>query len=416
MDKSQDKTWIAIRPRRWPRHELNLMLNLLRDGYYRLAGLPLLGGAIRHCAPAVKRFAESMAGRAQGGLRLEQMESQLAAARMNLNASLALNPDYARFCPAISLIICTCDREESLREALGVAQRLIYPKLELICVNGPSQDGTRRLLEKWPGDLKIRDCPQRNISMARNIGVAAASGEIVAFMDDDAIPRQDWLMELARTHANESAAAVGGFIRDASGVNWQARVCVADRFGDGRQYSGLSEALGREGTPEKWLKNAGAKQRMEKYFSPTGTNMSFKRSALLAIGGFDENYAYHLDETDVFLRLADAGYKTAFNGLAEVTHKMANSGNRNSNGAATCLYQKAKSKTYFAMRHALPFYGQEMTRKRLDAWLAWLRSQMESDYRQGKLAREEFERLGNELEAGKRDGEKLASACKAETA
>lgn len=381
------------------------MLNRLRAGYYRLASLPLLGAAIRRSAPAVKSLAERMAGRSANGIRarLANIESQLAANRLSLNVSLAFNEGYARFCPAVSLIICTCDRAGNLREALHAACRLAYPKLEIICVNGPSKDGTAQELEKWRGRVTVCDCPERNISMSRNIGIAAAGGEIVAFMDDDAIPRPDWLMELVRAYADESVAAAGGFIRDATGRGWQSRVCVGDRFGDVRGYAGISEALGAEGAPETWGK--------DKYFSPTGTNMSFRRSALLAIGGFDENYAYHLDETDVFMRLAEAGRKMAFSEFAEVTHKMAGSGNRNNSGASTCLYRKAKSKTYFVLRHAVPFYGKEKAKKHLDCWLAWLRSQMAYDYRHGKLSSEEFKKLEKEIEAGKVAGEKAAGCA-----
>lgn len=381
------------------------MLNRLRAGYYRLASLPLLGAAIRRSAPAVKSLAERMTGRSANGIRarLANIESQLAANRLSLNVSLAFNEGYARFCPAVSLIICTCDRAGNLREALHAACRLAYPKLEIICVNGPSKDGTAQELEKWRGRVTVCDCPERNISMSRNIGIAAAGGEIVAFMDDDAIPRPDWLMELVRAYADESVAAAGGFIRDATGRGWQSRVCVGDRFGDVRGYAGMSEALGAEGAPETWGK--------DKYFSPTGTNMSFRRSALLAIGGFDENYAYHLDETDVFMRLAEAGRKMAFSEFAEVTHKMSGSGNRGNDGTPVALYHHARSKTYFSLRHAAPAHGREAAEKRLAAYLGWLEASAGQAFSRGRIDKKAFERLMAEVAQGRKDGEMLACAA-----
>ena len=62
-----------------------------------------------------------------------------------------------------------------------------------------------------------------------------------------------------------------------------------------------------------------------RFFSPTGTNVAIRRDCLLSIGGFDQEYAYFLDETDVNLRLVEAGWRLVSIADAEVHHKFSES-------------------------------------------------------------------------------------------
>lgn len=379
------------------------MRDRLQQCYYALMGTPGLGRLASWCAPTVKSVVDKLAERNRRGLhiRIENLEKQLSSARAELNAFLALSREYAKSCPSFSIVINTCNRREFLKKALESAGRQRYPKFEIVCVNGPSTDGTDLLLDAWRDRIKVCACPERNLSMSRNIGIAAASGEIIAFMDDDATAPQDWLMELARGYSGASVAAVGGCIRDHTGRAWQSRICVADRYGDVRHYPGLAEAVKAEGAPETWG--------TRKYFSPTGTNVSFRRADLVMIGGFDENYAYHLDETDVLLRLTDAGRKITFCEPAEVTHAFAGSDLRRTDRTPVRFYHQARSKTYFILRHAAPVFGREAAEKRIVAYLAWLASTAQAAFRRGRLDQDGLAALKKDLEQGRKDGEELAA-------
>ncbi len=72
----------------------------------------------------------------------------------------------------LSIVVCTLDREGPLRQALLGLDRLTGPMIEVVVVNGPSVDGTARLLGAYAGRIKTASCPEPNLSKARNIGLA----------------------------------------------------------------------------------------------------------------------------------------------------------------------------------------------------------------------------------------------------
>ncbi|GGJ02210.1 glycosyltransferase [Neoroseomonas lacus] len=241
--------------------------------------------------------------------------------------------------PSVSIIVNTCDRAAYLRNALLGIAGLRYGPLEVVVVNGPSGDDTAAVLNAWRGRIKQRDCAERNLSVSRNIGIAAASGDVVAFLDDDAVPHPDWLAHIVQHYRNPNVAAVGGFTVDNTGMRFQARKTLCDRFGHAHHVSDFFDErpLCRPGTPL--------------YPSLLGTNSSFRRTALAAIGGFDHAFAYLLDETDVCLRLVDAGHRVVYEPTALVFHQYAASHIRDTRRIARTLYPSAVSKAYFIMRH-----------------------------------------------------------------
>lgn len=251
--------------------------------------------------------------------------------------------------PAASVIINTYNRARTLPATLEAMLWQRHPHFEVIVVNGPSTDATAEVLARFAGRIRVGHCPEANLSMSRNIGLAMAGGEIVAYTDDDAVPEPDWLHALAMAYVDPEVGAVGGFIRDHTGYAWQCRVVVCDRYGDNEGFAELADAE-QTGAARK---GPGARR----FISPTGANSSFRRSALLEVGGFDEQYAYFLDETDVAVRLIDAGWAITYAPCAEVHHKYADSHLRDASRIPRTIFQPARSKAYFCMRHAVPLDG-----------------------------------------------------------
>src|ERR1700690_3685569 len=93
----------------------------------------------------------------------------------------------------VSVVINTYNRAASLDATLRSLRRLNYPRFEVIVVNGPSTDSTMDVLRAHAPSIRVGTCSDRNLSVSRNVGIDMARGNLVAFLDDDAVPDENWL-------------------------------------------------------------------------------------------------------------------------------------------------------------------------------------------------------------------------------
>jgi glycosyltransferase involved in cell wall biosynthesis len=116
--------------------------------------------------------------------------------------------------PSISVVVCayTEARWADLLEALDSVRDQRLPALETILVIDHNPALYARALGEITGTVTIENVQQRGLSGARNSGVAVARGEVVAFMDDDAVARADWLERLAGAYVDRSVVGAGGSI------------------------------------------------------------------------------------------------------------------------------------------------------------------------------------------------------------
>lgn len=209
-----------------------------------------------------------------------------------------------------SIVICTDGRVEALATLHAVLPRQTHPAFEVVYVVGPTEDGSWPLVRSWaaasPG-IKALRAPERNLSLSRNLGVAAAAGELVAFLDDDALPEPEWLLNLAAAFERPEVAIAGGAVYDPTGVDFQFLYSAADRLG--ASHHGLSAPP-----------DAGCYPQSPLFPHVMGANFMARRAALVALCGFDEEYEYYLDETDLCARAVDAGLTVAQVGVAAPAH------------------------------------------------------------------------------------------------
>jgi glycogen(starch) synthase len=295
----------------------------------------------------------------------------------------------------VSVIINTLDRAIQLERTLQSLHQLRYPAFEVVAVHGPCRDGTLEVLQQFAPAIRIGACPEPNLAMSRNIGVAMARGDIVAFLDDDAIPEPDWLDRLASAFADPGVGGAGGFIRDRDGVRFQHQVIVADRLGEAEKFPAMPPEL-----------------KPHRYFSPTGTNVAIRRDALLSIGGFDEEYAYFLDETDVNLRLIEAGWRLVSIPDAEVHHKFAESSLRRVDRVPLSLYLIARSKSYFCWVNGPGVYSTEDIARELRRFQEEHRLKVERFLHRRKIDTATAHRLMDEVEQGLADGARDAGSAR----
>ena len=244
---------------------------------------------------------------------------------------------------SVSIVINTLNRAAYLPRTLTSLRHLDYDNFEIVVVNGPSTDETDQILDDWKEHIKIGSCPEANLSKSRNIGIAMSSGDIVAFVDDDGVPEPEWLDQVVAAFDSEDVAASGGKVFDHTGHRYQFEYSTANRLGNGKWQ--LTEPSPQFSFPASY-----------EFPYLQGTNTAFRRSALLEIGGFDEAFAYYLDETEVCLRLVDRGYVLRQLANAFVHHKYAPSHIRTTKGAIY-RFPVLKSKVYYSWRHGRPYHS-----------------------------------------------------------
>ncbi len=241
-----------------------------------------------------------------------------------------------------SVVVNTTDRAASLRTLLQALEQQAYPHFEVIAVVGPTHDNTLEILEKYGSRVSIRRCPVANLSVSRNIGLQAARGEIVAYIDDDAVPARNWLLQLNRLFADPSVTATGGivYLVHPHHAVVQHRLGIISALAE--QYdvrSGLLDQLPPAGMGRFWT------MRM------MGTNMAYRRQALLDIGGFDEFYEWVYDDSDLAVRLAAAGHFIQPGAEACVYHAPASSRNRVAYTYQGRWWIQTKAAVYFSIRN-----------------------------------------------------------------
>jgi cellulose synthase/poly-beta-1,6-N-acetylglucosamine synthase-like glycosyltransferase len=179
-----------------------------------------------------------------------------------------------------------------------------------------------------------------NISAARNLGIENASGEIVAFIDDDAIAEPTWLERLVAPFSDPKIVATGGIVRGRNGFDLQWTGEVVDDFG--------------RPTPIELEETTVVVPKANSYAKTHGTNCAFLRTTLLEFEGFDENFHFFLDETDLNIRIGKAGGIVALVPGAEVHHSYSASHHRTISRAPKSLHEVGASTSYFLKKNDLP--------------------------------------------------------------
>lgn len=294
------------------------------------------------------------------------------------------------------MVINTLNRAHSLPSAIEGCLRQRYPEFEIVVVNGPSLDATPQILEAFGDAIVARSCDLANLSASRNIGIAAATGEIVCFLDDDAVPEPNWLDALVGAFDPPHVGVVGGYIRDHTGVTYQSRVTACDVLGQSRDFTDPFSATTALKQLENW------------FLSPTGANVAYRRVALQEVNGFDEAFAYFLDETDISLRIQRAGWEARFAPDAQVHHKYAPSHLRDVHGTPKTLLPSATSKAYFCRRHALPILGDSIVESHLESYFDHLRKSNRVHRAKGRISPNQERELNRQVIEGLQRGRELA--------
>src|SRR5262249_15655578 len=198
--------------------------------------------------------------------------------------------------PRVSVVVCAYNAADTLQDNLQSLQPLTYPDCEIILVNDGSRDKTSEIGHSHPR-VRVIDTPNQGLSAARNVGLAEATGEIVAYTDADTRVDRDWLTFLVQPFLTSDVVGSGG-----------PNVVPADD-------PPIAQSIARApGGPTHVL----LADRIAEHVP--GCKMAFRREALLAIGGFNPIYLRAGDDVDVCWRLQARGWKIGFAAAALVWH------------------------------------------------------------------------------------------------
>lgn len=215
----------------------------------------------------------------------------------------------------VSVVVCTYadERFEDFVDAVESLQTQTYEQVEVVLVIDGNEGVTQRTRERFGDEEGIQiHCNERNrgLSYSRTRGLEQATGDVIAFLDDDAVARPDWVEQLVRGYEKTDAIAVGGRMVP----EWVA----------GRPAH-LPEEF-------SWLVGVNYEPRLEQWTevrNTLGSNMSFRAAVFEELGGFDEQVGLtadsqiQADETEFGIRLQEAfGKGMLYQPDAVVAHKV----------------------------------------------------------------------------------------------
>jgi GT2 family glycosyltransferase len=241
--------------------------------------------------------------------------------------------------PELSVIIPTLNRgrlfHDTVRQVL--AQRFSDFDLWLVDQSDPDQRAANEALVASLADPRVHylHLAVRGLPNARNEGLARASGRIVLFLDDDVILLDDgFLAAHVAVYADPAVGGVTGRIVERS-VRPNAKDTAAHISLGGRTITNMWGTVRRD------------------IESCKGANMSYRRTAIDAVGGFDRRLAGTalLEDTDFSYRIRAAGWRLVYDPACELVHLSAPSGGVRVEDALRGEMWRFRNTAYFVLKH-----------------------------------------------------------------
>jgi O-antigen biosynthesis protein len=197
--------------------------------------------------------------------------------------------------PRVSVVVCSYNGAATIGETLTELEKLEYSNYEVIVVDDGSTDGVSEIARQY--NVRLIQQENQGLSAARNVGLHAATGDIVAYIDDDAYPDPHWLSYVAAGLLKSDHVGIGG-PNLAPSTDGEMADCIANAPG-GPMHVLLTDEVA-EHIP--------------------GCNMAFRRDRLIEVGGFDVRFRVAGDDVDLCWRMQERGWTIGFSPAAVVWH------------------------------------------------------------------------------------------------
>ena len=239
--------------------------------------------------------------------------------------------------PKLSVIIVTYNRGYDLKESLDALFKQEEPPYEIIVVDSNSSDNTHEIIKKYP--VQFININERSMVKARNIGWHQAKGDIIAFVDDDALVSKTWSKYILEPYNDKKVGGVVGRV-------------ISSREGESIIVPEKHNSIGKIFDNGLVLGNFDLEQENKiQVDTLIGCNMSFRRNLLAEANGFDENFRGNCfrDDTDMSLRIKKLNYKLIFHPKAYVIHKY-----KGKTVSTKWFYWTVYNHTYFYLKNFKP--------------------------------------------------------------
>lgn len=212
----------------------------------------------------------------------------------------------------VTVLICTRDRTDDLRLCLERLMAMPDDGQSILVVdNAPATEATAELIAGFPTVRYLRE-PRPGLDVARNSGIRAATGEIVAMIDDDAVPDRLWLRTLVRNFDDPTVLAATGLTM-ALELETEAQIAFQRVGGFARGF-------------KRVVYDAATCDPFKAWHAGAGVNMAMRRCVVEKVGRFDEaldagTASLAGGDTDMMRRILSAGYRIVYDPEAVNWHR-----------------------------------------------------------------------------------------------
>ncbi|MEL7276206.1 MAG: glycosyltransferase [Pseudomonadota bacterium] len=262
----------------------------------------------------------------------------------------------------LTVVVLNWRRPGLIDRALRSLARQTDPHFDVVVVSDLSEPPI-----EWAHRVTWCVTDQPGVARARTLALSRATGDLIAFLDDDAVAHPGWIAAL-RAALRPGDVAIGGPVLGPDGVRPLWSETFVDRCGE--------EGSERPGAVHKL----------------NGTNMMIRRDAVEAVGGFDPGFDYFHDDTDMVLRLAPLG-GIGWATDAIVQHGVAANAVRDRLGVPTAMTPLMRSTARLIAKHA------PENEEALDRFRTRQRGRIRRAYMFGELSEQTVRRLEIELDA-----------------
>lgn len=239
----------------------------------------------------------------------------------------------------ISVVVAVRNEARHVRECIESLINQDYEDYEIIVVDGMSDDGTYEILKEMQKKygFKLLRNERRNAAAGRNIGIEEAKGEIIAFIDGDAVASRDWLSNISKKMESKDIVGVGGpdlLPDDAPPIAKIIGYVMTSPLARGGKLNPSTQHTMME--KERYVEHI-----------PT-CNLALKKDIFYEVGLFDEKFVKGQD-LELNYRLTKAGYKLLYSPSIKVVHHR----KERISLFARQIYKWAKAKVAIIRKHGM---------------------------------------------------------------